>query len=342
MSTNLHFLKKEGWLTSLFLLLAAVLMVSACNAEAAPKVYRVGILGTDTLSAVTDGFKEGMTKLGYVEGQNVTYDIQKVTNISTDKAQAEEILKKFVSDKVDLIFTYPTGAVEIAKEVTAGTNIPILFTNTIVEGTDLIKTVSEPGGNLTGARALGPDLAPKRLEFLHQIAPQAKKVLLLHNPDYPSSIATIEVLEPVAPSLGIELVVVPISSVEDIETSLQQQLTTDGQPKVDAILIITEPLNQSAEGFQIITTFASEHNLPLGGSLANHAEQGALFSYVQDNLSTGRLVAPLADKILHGISAGTIPIVTPNGWLRLNVKRAQELGLTIPEGLLNQANEIIR
>ncbi len=334
---------KGIWLVGLIGLLAS-LQLSACGAtQAAPKVYRIGILsGVDSFIPMADGFKAKMTELGYVEGEDVTYDLQRVSNISNDQAKAEEILNKFVADDVDLIFTFPTGAAEMAKAATAGTNIPVVFANTAVEGNDLVKSVREPGGNLTGVRSRGPDLAPKRLEFLHQIVPQAKKVLLLHNPDYPTSVGALKGLEPVAPGLGIELVVAPIKNVDDIKASLQQQVGEAGQLKVEAILIMSEPVNQSAEGWKAISTFAADHNLPVGGIGPLQAEQGAIFSYTPNNVEVGRLAAPLADKILHGIPAGTIPVVTPEAWLLINYKRAQKLGLTVPEGLLKQANEIIR
>src|SRR5262245_13677562 len=88
------------------ILFVIVLVIMGCSASAAPKVYRVGILsGLDFFADTADGFKAEMTKLGYIEGQNIVYDIQK-TNF--DPAAEEQILQKFVADKVDLIFVFPT------------------------------------------------------------------------------------------------------------------------------------------------------------------------------------------------------------------------------------------
>ncbi|MCG2785944.1 MAG: ABC transporter substrate-binding protein [Anaerolineae bacterium] len=324
------------------LLIIASLLLSGCGSPQDAKVYRIGILsGLDAFQPITDGFKAQMTELGYVEGENVIYDVQLVSNVANEEGKAREILEKFVADEVDLIFTFPTGAASIAKEATAGTNIPVVFANTNVEGSDLIKNVREPGGNLTGVQSRGPDLAPKRLEFLQQIAPEVKKVLILHNPDYASSLGSLKLLEPAALGLGIELVVVNIQNVADIETGLQQQIQ-DGQVMIDAILVIPEPVNQSPEGWKAISTFATEHNLPVAGSTAGQIGQGAIFTYAPDNIEIGKLVAPLAQKILQGAPAGTLPIVTPEGWLRINYKRILDLQLAAPEGLLKQANEIIR
>jgi len=338
---NFHWQHQKGWAV-LACLVVISLLLSGCGAAKTEKVYRIGILsGLDAFKPISDGFKTKMTELGYVEGKNVVYDVQAVSNVANEDAKAQEILNKFVADKVDLIFTFPTGAATLAKKITAGTNIPVLFANTSTEGSDLIKSVREPGGNLTGVRSRGPDLAPKRLEFLHQIAPQAKKVLVLHNPDYATSLASMKVLEPVAAELGIELVVVVIHNVADIEAGLQQQIQ-DGQVKIDAILVIPETVNQSPEGWKAISTFATEHKLPVGGSTASQITLGAIFTYAPDNIEVGKLAAPLAQKILLGSDAGTLPVVTPEGWLRINYKHILELGLTVPDGLLKQANEIIR
>ena len=103
-----------------------------------------------------------------------------------------------------------------------------------------------------------------------------------------------------------------------------------------------EVLTQSPAGWAAISQFAAEHKVPIGGAMPFTADHGALFSYVGDNVEMGKLAASLADKIFKGTAAGTIPVVTPEDRLRLNYKVAQELGLTMPDGLLSMAMEIIR
>jgi putative tryptophan/tyrosine transport system substrate-binding protein len=82
--------------------------------------------------------------------------------------------------------------------------------------------------------------------------------------------------------------------------------------------------------------------LPVGGTSVYTLNQGAVFSYISDIFETGKLAAPLADKILKGTPAGTIPVVTPEAKLLINYKMAQELNITIPEGLLSKADKIIK
>jgi putative ABC transport system substrate-binding protein len=317
----------------LFLLILAALfalLMSGCGAEK-PKVYRVGILsGLDFFADTADGFKAKMTELGYVEGENIIYDMQ-TTNF--DPAEEQRILEKFVADEVDLIFTFPTEVTLAAKAATQGTDIPVLFAQTFTEGVDLIESVREPGGNITGVRYPGPDLAVNGLETLHEIAPQAKRIWVPYLKGYPSVPAQLEVIRPVAESLGITLVEVPATSTAEIEAELQARAQS-ADLGIDAILTIYEPLATWPDVVAVVTQFAAEHQLPIGNQV--------VFRIVVDNVQVGRQAAPLADKILKGTPAGTIPVASADPILVINYTEAQELGLPVPESLLNQADEIIR
>jgi putative ABC transport system substrate-binding protein len=323
----------------LFLLVAAVLILSGCNAEAAPKIYRVGVLsGVEFFATTVDGFKAKMTELGYVESQNIVYDIQKT---SFDPAKYQQILKKFVADEVDLIFVFPTEASVEAKMATQGTNIPVVFANASVEGVGLIESVRQPGGNITGVRYPGPDLTAKRLEILNQLVPQAKRILIPYQQGYPIVPPQLEVLYPVASSIGITLVEAPVSNAAELQAELQARTALD-DIGIDAILIIDEPLGANPEGFAVLSEFAAEHKILIGGHLQSAGGYGSVFGVRTDNIAVGTQAALLTDKIFKGIPAGTIPVVSADSILQIDYKQAQELGLTVPEGLLSQADEIIR
>ena len=328
---------RTGWAVLVWIVVVTLLL-SGCGAPT-PKVYRVGILsGVDAFASMADGFKAKMTELGYVEGKNVVYDVQK-TNV--DSVAEQRILQKFVADKVDLIFVFPTEPAVAAKTATQGTSIPVVFASANLEGVDLVKSVREPGGNISGVRYPGPDLAVKRFEFLLEFAPQVKRLWITFDANYPATKSALEVLRPVVLSKGVTLVEVPVTSVADIQADLQARAKS-GDIGMDAILIMPELLSQSPDGWAVISKFAAEHKVPIAGSAGFEADQGALFSYIPDNVETGKLAAPLADKILKGTQVGTIPVVTPESRLRINYKVAQALGLTVPEGLLRQASEVIR
>jgi putative ABC transport system substrate-binding protein len=313
------------------------LLFSGCAQK--PKVYRVGILsGVDAFASIADGFRAKMTELGYVEGKNIVYDVQKV---NADPVGEQQVLKKFVADKVDLMFVFPTDSAVAAKAATQGTNIPVVFAFANLEGVDLVKSVREPGGNITGVRYPGPDLAVKRFEFLRELAPQVKRLWVTYVADYPATKSALEALRPAASSSGVTLVEVPVTNVEGIQADLQARAKSS-DIGMDAILIMPEVLSQSPDGWAVISKFAAEHKVPIAGSAGFEADTGAIFSYIPDNVATGKLAAPLADKVLKGTPVGTIPVVTPESLLRINYKVAQALGLTVPGGLLKQAAEIIR
>jgi putative ABC transport system substrate-binding protein len=311
------------------------LLLSGCGATPTPpKVYRVGILsGLDFFADTADGFKAEMTELGYIEGENIIYDMQ---TTDFDPAEEQRILEKFVADDVDLIFTFPTEVSLAAKAATQGTDIPVLFAHAFIEGFGLVESVREPGGNITGVRYPGPDLAVKGLETLLEIAPQAKRLWVPYLQGYPSVPSQLEALRPVATSLGVTLVEVPATSVADIEADLQAREESD-DIGIDGILQIHEPLATWPDATAVISEFAAEYKLPFLGT-------GGVCVIIMttDPVQVGKQAAPLADKILKGTPAGTIPVVSADTVLTINYAAAQELGLTVPEGLLNQADEIIR
>jgi len=106
-----------------FLIMACV-FISGCD-EKTEKVYRVGIVsGARAFIKIADGFKAKMTELGYIEGKNIVYDLHE---LDADPAEEERVARKFVEDKVDLIFAFPTGPSFAAKAAAQGTNIPVVF-----------------------------------------------------------------------------------------------------------------------------------------------------------------------------------------------------------------------
>ncbi len=327
-----------NWWTILTLVVVFALLLSGCGAKK-PKVYRVGILGGGSFIDTSNGFRAKMTELGYVEGQNIVYDLQ---DVSMDPAEEQQrAAEKLVDDKVDLIFSFTTPAVLAAQAATQGTDIPVVFAYVVIEGCDLVKSVREPGGNITGVRDPGPELVSKRLEILLELAPRVKRVWIGYDKNEPNNVPALEALRPLASSKGVTLVEVPATTLEEIEADLAARAES-ADIGLDAIILMPDAFSHSPEGLALLSQFAAEHKVPLGGSLLYTVEQGAVFGNASDLFKVGELAAPLADKILKGIPAGTIPVVTPEQDLWINYKVAQELGLTVPEGLLSMATEIIR
>jgi putative ABC transport system substrate-binding protein len=312
------------------ILLIAGLFLSGCGAEK-PKVYRVGILsGLDYFVNTIDGFKSKMTELGYIEDENIVYDIQQT---EMDPAAYQSIPEKFVADKVDLIFVFPTEAALEAKAVTQRTDIPVLFASAFTEGVNLVESVRQPGGNITGVRYPGPDLAAKSLEILLEMAPQAKRVWVPYLQGYPSVPSQLEAMRLAAASLGVTLVEFPATSTADIEADLQTR-TQLADPGLDAVLYIYEPLSTWPDVNTVVAEFAAKHQMPVGNDVH--------FRLVVDNVQVGRQAARLADQILKGAKPADLPVETPEFYLTLNLKAAETIGLDIPDEILRQADIVVR
>ena len=316
------------------------MLMSGCAGALTPKVYHVGILNDGgNFAAIGDGFKAKMTALGYIEGQNIVYDMQ---NANANPADEQRLAKQLADAKVDLIFTFPAPPTMAAYEATQGTNIPVVFAYFQVEGSGLVKSVREPGGNMTGVRYPGTELMTRRIELLHAIAPQVKRVWIGYDKKGANITVALEALRPAAARAGITLVEVPATAQGELAADLAAHAAS-ADLGLDAILTMPDSFNTSPAGFAVLSKFAAEHNLPLAGGLASQAEQGALFINGTDFKSVGELAAPLADKILKGTTQpGTIPLVSPEQTLVINYKVAQQLGLTVPDGLIKLADKIIR
>lgn len=321
-----------------FLALGFGLFLNGCGEEKSG-IARVGILcGLDVFATTSDGFKTKMTELGYLEGKHIVYDEQR-TNF--DPAAEQRILRKFVDRKVDLILVFPSEVSVAAKEITRGTGIPVVFCQTNIEGTGLIKSVPEPGGNITGVRYPGPDLALKRFEILRELAPKAKRVWLPYTKNSPIVSVQLTALRPAAEKAGVTLVESPADGAADLIADLEARAKAD-DIGIDAVLFISEPLARTPAVFPKIAQFAFNHKIPIGGVLYSFDGYSTVFGVATDNIAVGRLAAQQAHKVLRGIPPGTIPVASAESHFQLNYRVAQELGLKVPAGLMRQADEIIR
>ena len=205
----------------------------------------------------------------------------------------------------------------------------------------LINSVREPGGNITGVRFPGVNITVKRFEVLREIAPQAKRIWLPYQRGYPIVTPQLEALAPLAKAAGVTLIEFPANNPAEIQAELNTRSTAD-DIGMDAIMYLVEPLTSFPDAGAAISGFAYEHKIPFGGSVISADNSSEIFSVNADRLKSGRLAAPLVNKVLKGMQAGTIPVVTPENSIEINFKAAQEFGLTVPDSLLKQASKIIR
>jgi putative ABC transport system substrate-binding protein len=323
----------------LILLSVSLLFFGSCGKRGQEEVYRVGILcGLDYITVLSDGFKAKMTELGYVEGQNIVYNYQR-TNF--EPKREDNVLKQFIEDKSDLILTFPTEVSMAAKAATQGTDIPVIFAFANIEDTSLVDSVPKPGGNITGVRYPGPDLAIKRFEVMRELAPRAKRIWVPYQKGYPIVSSQMKALYPVAQAAGITLIEFPADNAAEIQAELDERSKSD-DIDFDAILFIAEPLAVTPDAFVIMGKFAYEHNVPIGGALIQVGDYASIFGINIDIRQAGEHAAVLADKILKGTPAGTIPVISSESYLEIDYEAAQRIGVSMPEGLLSRADRIVR
>jgi putative ABC transport system substrate-binding protein len=318
----------------LFIVVACVLSFSGCS----PKTYRVGVLsGISFVAEITDGFKAGMTELGYVDGRNITYDVRKT---DFDMDTYGRILGEFVKNKVDMILVFPTEAAQVAKKATEGTNIPVVFTNSFTENTGLIDSIQEPGGNITGVRWPGPEIVTRGFEIFREIKPNAASMIVAYLKDfYPRMKNVFDTLRPAAASANIALIEVPATDPSDLGNAL---VKLKGPFDTMVIHTVMEPLVITPAGFAAAAKFAAEHDIPIGGAPIFEGEYQSVFGFIPPPQTQGKQAAYLADRIFKGTPAGKLPVMTAEYSFIVNYRQAEKIGLKVSERLLSQANQIIR
>jgi putative ABC transport system substrate-binding protein len=317
------------WLLSLLV----VLGLACCGgAQSQPETYKIGILQlVDILAEVEEGFKAGMTDLGYTEGENVTY-LQRNAKGSMDDLQ--RFSQEFVDEEVDLIVSITTPSSMTALGVSEGTGIPIVFVMVSDPvGAGLVETLTQPGGRVTGIIDGDMETVGKRLELLLKVAPDTKRVLSVYSYEQ-ALLPAEENLRQAARTLGVELVERQVQTTD--EASAAFRATEPGE--ADAIFMQSDGLIVDAE--EAILEVALRDGMPqVGPGGTSHF---SVASYGANFYGAGEQGASLADKILKGAEPATVPVELPRKFdLILNRGIAQQMGLTIPEDVLSLAAEVI-
>jgi len=279
-----------------------------------------------------EGLREGLTQLGYHEGNNLAFmveDVQgKVASLASDAA-------KIVEAKPDLIFTIGTAATAAAKQAT--TTLPILFTfvaDPLRSG--LITSYASSQNNVTGISTYAGPLSGKRLEILKEIAPGIKRVLILMASQESVAQVSFQALAEAAPKLGVELLRHDVTSKEEIEQILQ------AVPKgsVDALYYV--PSNLVGAHLELLIHKAKEDRIPLATAENSMVERGALVSYGADLRLLGIQAAKLAAKIMKGVKPSELPVQTPEQLLlTVNLTTAEAIGLNIPRSILERTERVV-
>jgi putative ABC transport system substrate-binding protein len=325
---EMKFNKQQMLVVTLFIV--AGLLLAACGA-AQPETFTIGVVNyVPNLNPVLDGLKSGMADLDYVEDENVTYLYNGPVE-PTNEAVDQEI-QSMIAQDVDLLVTVGSLPAVRAKQIVEGTDMPVVFAPVanLVAAQTLVDDLRQPGGNLTGV--VNGNSAPKALERLVNLVPEATKVYVPYNPANQVSADMLGTISEVATEMGVEIIPGEVASIEEAVTAIES-LPDD----VDAIFILPSPT--LAPGYPTIAEAAIEQNLPLGASVNI---QNALFNYAFDFFTAGEQAARLAGQILQGGNPAELPVEVAEFYLSINLQTAEAIGLDIPDDVLRQTDTVIR
>jgi putative ABC transport system substrate-binding protein len=216
--------------------------------------------------------------------------------------------------------------------------IPIVFVTAgdpVAMG--LVASLNRPNGNATGHAELASELAPKRLQLLHQLIPNAALFGVLMDPGFPPTQSIIIDLQAAARTLGLQLVFVNASSDSDLETAFGML----SQHRAGAVLVGDSSFLSRRSGQ--LAALAARHALPAIFSLREYALDGGLISYGSSSPYFYRQAGIYTGRILKGEKPADLPVQQATKLeLVINLKTAKALNLTIPETLLATADEVIQ
>ena len=317
---------------------AGALLVKALSANAQPvkKVPRIGVLLPGTQAASSQfaaAFTQGLREHGYVEGHNIVVERRFADNKAERRS---EFAAELVRLKVDVIVTTSDVAIVAVRQQTQ--TIPIVMANsTDPVGTGFVASLAHPGGNVTGLTLISPELSAKRLELLKEAVPGLSRVAIMWNPDARGAVLEYKETESAAHSLRLQLQSVEVSRADDFDRAFSA-LTTGG---AQALIVVGSAFAFTNQGR--IASLAQKHRLPSMFGQREFADAGGLIAYGSNLADNWRRTATFVDKILKGAKPGDLPVEQPTKFeLVINLKTAKALGLTLPQSLLQRADEVIQ
>jgi putative ABC transport system substrate-binding protein len=278
-------------------------------------------------------FKRGLAESGYVEDRNVTIEYRWADD-EYDRLPALAV--ELVQRGVEVLVAAGSPAALPAKAAT--TVIPIVF----MIGSDpvelgLVAGLNRPGGNLTGVAYLNVEVAPKRLELLHELIPTAKSIALLVNPANPVvADAQAKELQAAISTLGLNLMLVKASNPLEMEDAF----ATLVRERVEALQIGVDPL--FGNHVDQLVTLAARHKVPTIYPWREFTAAGGLMNYGSSIPDAFRQVGVYTGQILKGAKPADLPVQRPTKLqFVLNLKAAKALGLEVPPTFLARADEVI-
>ncbi len=307
------------------------------EAQQAEKVPRIGYLSGSPPSAIAEhneAFRQGLRELGYMEGKNIVIEWRSAEG-KRDRLPA--LATELVHLKVDVIVTAGPLVTRSAKQATS--TIPIVMAqdpDPVRNG--FVASLARPGGNITGLSRIAPELSGKQMELLKEIVPMLSRVAVFGTSTRPGNAQTLKEVELAAEGFGVKLQYLDILSPKDIVTAFRAAVKerADG-----ALWIVTGSIGNPHR--KKIADLAVSSRLPVIYFQRVDVEAGGLMSYGVNVVDLHRRAAVYVHKILKGAKPADLPVEQPTRFeFVVNLKTANQIGVTIPQNVLMRADRVIR
>jgi putative tryptophan/tyrosine transport system substrate-binding protein len=298
-----------------------------------PPMPVVGFLSTSSVDEPRiAAFRQGLGQASYVEGQNVRIEYRWADDRSN---RLPSLAADLVQRQVAVIAASTTPAALVAKAAT--TTIPIVFTTTgDPVQLHLVSSLNRPGGNVTGVTQLNLEIAPKRLELLHELVPTASVVALLVHPTNPNTETNTNELQAAARTLGLEFHVLNASTESDFDGVFARLI----QLGAGGLVIGTDALFASRT--EQLAALALRHMVPTVYQSRDFVVAGGLLSYGTDFRETYRLAGNYIGRVLKGEKPADLPVQQATKVeFYINLKTAKTFGINVPPSMQARADEMV-
>ena len=309
---------------------AAAAWPLAVRAQQGENIRRICVLtagvGADDpdAQAGNDAFVLALQQLGWTSGRNLRIDYFWGSGQDDLAALAPDII-------------LASGIASLAALLQATRMVPIVFVNVAdPAGAGFVDSLGRPGGNVTGFMQFEYSLSGKWLELLKQIAPSVTRAAVLRDPALTSGIGQFDVIQSVAPTVGVDVIPVSVRDAAEIERAVAALARASN----GGLIVTASPL--AAVHRDLIIALAARHKLPAVYYERSYTVAAGLISYGSDFVDQYRRAAGYIDRILNGEKPADLPVQAPTKYeVVINLKAAKALGLDVPSQLLARADEVI-
>ncbi|MEA3240898.1 MAG: ABC transporter substrate-binding protein [Pseudomonadota bacterium] len=337
---NPHRQVNSCWLIVFVIIAVLLSAVSGMAAESDSKsspTRKVGIIvyGAPFLKSA-DGFRAGLAAAGYREGVEVQYSVH---NVNKNRGSVPILVQEFLQHHYDLILAVTTPVAAEVKKATQGSNIPVLFT-TVADPlkSNILVSLSKPGGNVSGVSHISFPLMMKRLLLFAEAFPSMKRVAVLHNPEEKFLAGPLEQFKKlVSTETGIKIVNIQVRNAREMKSACERLSRND----VDGIFMVPDPLPMAM--FGELLACSRREKLPLMVIDNILLAKGGVIGYSPDVYDVGFQAAGMAVHIFQGAEVGNLPVQNPDKVkLVVSLKEVKALGLTPSRDIVRRADEVIR